>query len=187
MNGFTDKQALRVYFLKKRKELSPAVKSMIDLDICRALIDLPEYSNAERILVYSPIRNEIELVSLFKKINEDGKSTLFPRVFGNEMRFACVTYDHLVKGSFGIMEPPDDADYVSEFSDTDVCILPCLAVDKNGYRLGYGGGFYDRFLASFPGKKIAAVYDDFIIDSVFYESFDIAADITVTEKGIYRA
>lgn len=187
MNGITDKHALRGYFLKKRKELSPVVKSMIDLDICCALINLPEYLNAERILVYSPIKNEIELVSLFEKIKEDGKSTLFPRVFGKEMRFACATYDNLVKGSFGIMEPPDDADYVSEFTDTDVCILPCLAVDKNGNRLGYGGGFYDRFLTNFPGIKIAAIYDDFIIDNVFYESFDIAADMIVTEKGIYRA
>lgn len=186
MDVFTNKQGLRAFFLQKRKEISSDRKRILDNLICGSIRELPEYKRACRILVYSPIRNEIDMNILFDNIKEDGKSTLFPRCFGDEMRFAEISSESLCRGSFGILEPPTESDYVSYFTSTDVCILPCLAVDRNGYRLGYGGGFYDRFLVDFPGIKIAAVYSDFVVDKIFFESFDIPADIIVTEEGAFR-
>lgn len=180
------KKALRGYFLKQRNELDPCKKNKADIIICSAIRSLPEYKSTNRILVYSPIRNEIDLEILFGYMQEDGKSSLFPRCFGESMRFADTTYDSLQSGSYGIMEPSVNASYTDSFLNSDICILPCLCADRRGYRLGYGGGYYDRFLADFPGIKVIAVYNDFIVDECFSESFDIAADIVITEKEIIR-
>ena len=186
MDEIRDKHGLRSIFFQKRKDIVLGRKQELDNAICSLIRCLPEYKKSERILVYSPIRNEIDLNILFADIYKDGKSTLFPRCFGKEMRFAAVNADKLERGSFGILEPSVHCDYANVYTSADVCILPCLAVDRNGYRLGYGGGFYDRFLADFPGVKVVAVYSDFITDTVFHESFDIPADIIVSEDGIFR-
>ena len=186
MEEIKDKNSLRDFFRNKRNSLDPDLKRSLDNSICASICGLIEYRNSNRILVYSPIRNEINLNGLWDNIVADGKSTLFPRCFGKEMLFADISVKQLVRGNFGIMEPPIEAEYVTDFTSSDVCILPCLAVDRSGYRLGYGGGFYDRFLVDFPGVKIAAVYSDFVVDSVFLESFDIPADIIVTEEGIFK-
>jgi 5-formyltetrahydrofolate cyclo-ligase len=181
-----EKKALRTYFLNKRKEFDPGMKKDADIMICSAIRRLPEYKSADRVLVYSPIRNEIDLRILLEYMKEDGKSSLFPRCFGEKMRFADTSYDRLQSGSYGILEPSVDAKYVDSFASTDICILPCLCADRRGYRLGYGGGYYDRFLADFPGIKIIAVYSDFVVDECISECFDIAADIVVTEKESLR-
>lgn len=186
MNRKEVKDALRSRFRKRRKELDPLKKKEHDLSICSAVCGLPEYKIAKRIFVYSPIKNEIDLTSLFEKISEDGKACLFPRCFEKEMKFASIGYKDLLPGSYGIPEPPLNADYTNSYFETDVCILPCLCADRNGFRLGYGGGYYDRFLKYFSGIKVIAVYKDFIVDENFSEAFDIPADIIVTEEEIIR-
>ena len=180
------KDELRKIYKGRRSEMDPETKRTADIAICSAIRALPEYMNATRILVYSPIRREIDLNYLFEYISEDGKKTMFPRCFGEKMRFADITPKELTAGSFGIFEPPLDHKYEDVYSETDVCIIPCLAANKNGCRLGYGGGFYDRFLKSFPGIKVVALYGDFITDEDFSEEHDVPAGIIVTDKEIFR-
>lgn len=66
-----------------------------------------------------------------------------------------------------------------------ICIIPGIVYDKKGYRIGYGGGYYDRYLSSFKGTKVGVAYTDFIANSVPHGRFDLAVDVLITERGIY--
>jgi 5-formyltetrahydrofolate cyclo-ligase len=66
-----------------------------------------------------------------------------------------------------------------------VCIVPAVVFDKKGYRIGYGGGYYDRYLAGFRGTKIGFAYRDFIVNSVPHGRFDLTVDVMITERGLY--
>lgn len=179
------KSELRKKYRLLRKEMSVDFKKSLDHSICERLVTLPEYQNAETILVYSPCRGEIELNAFFDSAMRDGKKLAFPRCFDKEMRFSICTSDALVPGAYGILEPSIDAEYEASFTyDTTLCILPCLAADRSGFRLGYGGGYYDRFLSQNKLRTVAAVYRDFLTEVDFSEPFDIKADIIVTEEEI---
>jgi len=86
---------------------------------------------------------------------------------------------------FGIPSPAAKEPLPTDTADM-LCILPGLAADKNGYRLGYGGGFYDRFLCTFRGQMLFPLYDRFLLDAVPHEPHDIRIPLIITEKGEYR-
>ena len=94
--------------------------------------------------------------------------------------------DCLSAGSYSIPEPPVDAETVTDLSGT-VCLVPGLVFDKAGYRVGYGKGYYDRFLSTYPGTKLGIVYSDFILDRVPRGRFDRRVDTLVTERGVKLA
>ena len=88
-------------------------------------------------------------------------------------------------GKFGLTEPvPSASLYVPMVRD--ICIVPALSYDREGYRLGYGGGYYDRFLSSFPGIKIGICYSENIEKRLPRGRYDVCVDMLLTEKGIYR-
>ena len=94
--------------------------------------------------------------------------------------------DELKTGAYGILEPPEDAPVYEPEKDTGaaVCFVPGLVYDKAGYRLGYGKGFYDRYLSAFSGCTIGVVYSDYILPVVPRGRFDVSVDILLTEKGV---
>ena len=110
--------------------------------------ELPEFRAAKTLLLYFPLANEINLIPVFNHAREKGMACAFPRCGDKkgEMSFYLVnTLDELEVGKFGICEPRADAPRLTDFSDA-VAFVPALAFDKKGYRVGYGGGYYDRFL-----------------------------------------
>ena len=94
--------------------------------------------------------------------------------------------DELSVDSYGILEPSEDAPIYEPEKDTGaaVCFVPGLVYDKAGYRLGYGKGFYDRYLSAFSGCTIGVVYSDYILPTVPRGRFDVSVDILLTEKGV---
>ncbi len=183
----TTKASLRAGFLEMRKNMPASKKAAADKHICANLLSLDEIKNASTVLAYAPFRGEIDLVPVFYELSSSGKRVGFPKCMPeHRMIFRECGYGELVQQKYGILEPTESAPEISAFSDSDVCIIPCLAISGEGHRLGYGGGYYDRFLASFPGKKIVAVYNDFITNEVFNEEFDIPAEIILTEEGVIR-
>ena len=91
----------------------------------------------------------------------------------------------LSEGSYGIMEPGEDLPaYDTEAPSCSVCFIPAVAADKHGYRIGYGGGYYDRFLTGFHGTLAAVTFSAFLLDNVPHGKFDLQADFMVTEGGI---
>ncbi len=127
------------------------------------------YKNAVNILLFYPLKNEVNLLSLL----EDNKSFYFPRVSGNDLLVCPYNKgDKLEKSSFNVLEPCSSP---VNPKILDLIIVPALLVDRSGYRLGYGGGFYDRFLAEYSTDKntICLMPKQLIVDKLPVEKFDI--------------
>ena len=177
------KQALRTECLAIRAALSPTERAEADAALCRAVAALPEFCEATLLLCYAPARGEPDLTPLYRLCLERGIAIAFPRCVGKEMHFHTVdALDALVEGRFGILAPTEDAPRAI-LTPRTLCVLPALAATKSGARLGYGGGYYDRFLPNFPGRTVLPIYERLIRPSLPQEPTDRPADIIITEKG----
>lgn len=181
------KTELRTLYKEKRKELPQEEKQRMDKAICDRFLSLSSYRYADTILLYYPLKNEIDTRRIALDALEKGKRLAFPRcIENNEMVYHYVTsLDELTSGKYGINEPKEDLPlYVPSADSHALCVLPAIIYDKKGYRLGYGKGYYDRFLSSFKGTKAGLIYSDFIIDEIPHGRYDLRADVVITEKGV---
>ena len=159
-----NKTELRDYARKLRKALPLQQKSE---QLAKQIINSELFINSENVLIYYPTAYEINLLSLIS----DNKNFYLPRVNGQELEVCPYkTGDKLIKSKFGISEP------ISESINPailDLAIVPALMADKNGYRLGYGGGYYDRFLSRVNVLSICAVAQELFVDNLPKDDFDI--------------
>lgn len=180
------KNILRAEF-KARRALMPAdKKAMYDAAICERISSLPCFHDAESILLYSPVKGEIDLSLLAKSALDTGKKVAYPLCNKDDltMTFRYVrSLSELVRGSYSIPEPPADAP--TFLPDTKaLCVVPALAFDELGFRLGYGKGYYDRFLESFGGATVGAVYSELLCELLPRGYYDIAVQTIITERRI---
>lgn len=177
-----DKKALR----KKFSEIRAAVpdKNNKDAAITERIFSLDTVKNSDCVLLYASFRSEINMRELFTLLRNDGKETAFP-LCGKDgrMTFHIVrNKNELTKGAYGIPEP-DPALPQPVLTDKTVCIVPGLAFTVQGGRLGYGGGFYDRFLADDPQIiTIAAAYEALMTNSLPLMQHDLMVKYIVTEE-----
>ena len=183
-----EKMALRAIFREKRKSLDPQLKAEMDAQICQRLSSLVSVRYADEVLSFSPLTGEIEISAFNENVLKSGKKFYLPRcVKGtSEMNFHRVeSIAELENGSFSIMEPSEDAPkWKNESGVNAVCIIPAMSYDRQGYRLGYGKGYYDRHMSSKNVLKIGICYTDFLSEAIPRGRFDLSVDIIVTEKGI---
>ena len=143
------------------------------------------FLNADLVLLYAPIGTEINLLPLARIARERGIDVAFPISEPETctLDFRILTTDaRLAKGTYGIPEPPADAPKVTCTART-LCIVPGLSFAPNGARIGYGKGYYDRFLADFPGVAIGAVYESMLSDSLPTDEHDLPVSLVFTERG----
>ncbi len=177
-----NKKDLRKELLQRRRDMDETYRKKSDLSIYNNLMTCPEIAAAKVILTYISTEIEVDTIKLIETMLEKGKTVAVPRCEGKDMKFIVIhNLNSLKKGAFGILEPIGDEE-VTEFSDA-VCITPALSFNKKGYRLGYGGGYYDRFSEKFDGISIGICYDAFI-GEIPTEDFDRPVNILVTEKEI---
>lgn len=161
------KSTIRKWAKEERKKLD--IESL-SKNVIIKLQKTEEYQQAKNIMIFYPLKYEINLLKL---LNDSTKSFYLPKINGEDL--LCCPYakgDELCESCFNTKEP------ISEQTNIpiDLVIIPALAVDKNNYRLGYGGGFYDRFLAKVKSKTIVCISKQFIIDTIYPEKFDIQID-----------
>ena len=181
-----EKKALRREFLARRRAILESKKTSADREIARRFFLLDEYKNARVILLYASLSDEVSTDEIARRAVLDGKRIAFPRCNSDHsMDFLFCSRDDLIPGFHGISEPPQGAPHF-EGGENVLCIVPGLVFDRRGYRIGYGGGFYDRFLKDFDGFKVALARADFILDSVPREDFDLPCDIIITEKEVIK-
>lgn len=192
------KAALRREYLGKRRAFDSERKALLDSAVCRNLLRSGLYSECDALLAYYPSQRlgEINILPILEAALADGKALALPvcnkKNGENHMDFHRVySLDCLTLGSFSIPEPPQDSEIIDidAFRST-LCILPGIVFDTEGYRIGYGGGYYDRFLAESPKvKTVGLIITDFTVDTLPHGEFDIPADIiineTETEGGIF--
>lgn len=180
-NAFLLKKSLRIHNKELRKQVFSAKKNEIILSKIRSL---DVYKKAKNILAFYPLEYEIDLKNLFIE-NPDNKIWFLPKC--NDSAFEVCPFENekvLIEGRFGTKEPAGK--YTLNPNLLDLIILPGLAADRAGNRLGYGKGCYDKFLSSSGCSAVLVfpIFHDLIVDSVPVSDFDKKVQIIVTEEEI---
>ncbi len=178
------KTEVRRLVKNKKKALSKEEIEQRSRHIISKIFGLDEYQNACRIYAYVSYNQEVSTFQFMRQVLAEGKTLLVPKVHKDVMRFHEISdLDELRPGAYGILEPDNEKlDTVSQ----GFMLLPGLAFDKEGHRLGYGGGFYDKYLNENPCHyKAALAYDFQVFEEIPFEAYDIPVDCLVTEADLY--
>lgn len=179
------KNEMRDEYKKKRQAMDSEEKLRLDSKISERFLSSMSYKYANQILLYASTDDEISTDIIFKKAIADGKNCFFPRCFEHSQMayYKASSEKDLISDKYNIKAPADSSE-IYEPQPSDVCIVPAMAYDKKGFRLGYGKGFYDRFLPNFMGVKIGFCYSSFIRPQLPRGRYDISVDSIITEKGV---
>lgn len=171
-----DKKALRAHIRQIKLALSQETICSVSKNLTEQFLAHPLYRQAKTIYGYLPYNQEIRTWGLLEQALKDGKQVAVPKVYGEEMRFILLDdLNKVAPGYAGIPEPVEDGPVAAD--PTALVLMPGLAFDREGHRMGYGGGFYDRFLAEQPNHPtIALCYEFQLLEHIPTEEFDIPVD-----------
>lgn len=185
-----EKNKLREKYSALRNAMDERIKAELDTKLCTRLISTVSYRFSDTVLLYSPIKSEVDITSVALAALRSGKRIAYPKCHDDfTVSFHYVTsVSDLVPGKFGILEPDGKLPIFEHSSvikkESCICLIPALIFDREGYRVGYGKGYYDRFLAEFKGTKIGVAHNDFVINRVPRGKFDRKADMIITDKEV---
>lgn len=199
MTGFNSgKPSVRVSALRLRDDLTEQERLRYSEEIVRNLTALTCYQEAEALLAYASYRSEVETAGLIRQALSEGRHVFVPRVDGKDMEFWRIKdLTDLHSGYRGIPEPSPGLSYYTYLAakgsmpSTLMCI-PGAAFDRAHHRIGYGGGFYDRYLyrlangpvrEGLPLTTAALAYTCQVFDEIPWEAHDITPDILLTQEG----
>ena len=168
---------------KSAKEIrNSIVDNGLSKKIMENLFSTDFYKKSKNIMCYFPIGKEVSTLECF---NDLSKKWFLPRICGENMVVCEYSKENCSVNKYGIVEPLSPS---VDLRSIDLIILPSICVDKNGFRIGYGKGFYDKFLAKNETNaiKVAVQYSDLCFENVFPEQYDIKCDYIITEKAIYK-
>ena len=176
------KSELRKQVLQEMKALPREQKQFIDQALTERLLQHPFYQEAKVIASYLSFSHEFQTQELIEQALKDGKKVLIPKTYPKG-RMDFVVYDpqQLVKTAFGLLEPQGDLEVV-DASQIDLIHVPGLAFTTEGYRIGYGGGYYDRYLEHFSGHTLSTIYPCQIQDFI-PENHDIPVQEVLIDEG----
>ena len=178
------KAELRKQVLQEMKAISQEQKQAMDQALTDQFLKHPFYQEAKVIATYLSFPHEFQTQELIEQALKDGKKVLIPKTYPKG-RMDFVVYDpqQLVKTSFGLLEPQGDLEVV-DASQIDLIHVPGLAFTTEGYRIGYGGGYYDRYLEYFSGHTLSTVYPCQIQDFIS-ENHDIPVqEVLIDERNL---
>jgi 5-formyltetrahydrofolate cyclo-ligase len=176
------KDQLRLVNKRIREAKTAEEHGLASEEICRHIGGWRLFQEAATILIYLPMRNEVDLTALIAVDLQ--KNWVVPRIQPQgQMVYHIYDSSRLVRHKYGMLEPASDCPLVSPV-DIQLAFVPGLTFDREGWRLGYGGGFYDRFLSGFKGWSAGITYENLYVERVPYDSHDIAVDFVITETGI---
>lgn len=170
------KQALRAEVRQRKKAMTRSDIAQRSDALCRMVLDSEAYQTAGTIYGYLPFNQEVDLTPLLRQALADGKQVALPKCYGKVMRFILISDLSQVQSSaFGAPEPLADHPLASD--PAALVIVPGLVFDRLGYRIGYGGGYYDRFLAEEPNHPtLGLCYDFQLVDRLEAELHDVPVD-----------
>lgn len=152
------KKAIRKQVLQELKSISKEEKEVMDAWLTEQLLQHPFYKEAQTIATYLSFPHEFQTLTFIEQAQKDGKTILIPKTYPHgKMDFVLYEPEKLERNSFGLLEPQGEFT-ILEHSQIDLIHVPGLAFNTSGYRVGYGGGYYDRYLEHFPGHTISTLY-----------------------------
>ena len=185
-----EKSNIRKTYAEKRANMSLAEVDAKSKQIKIHLLALPEYQNSISIHTFiGSLPGEVRTKPLIEHALSENKNVMIPIYHGVDKppsHSLIHDLDSLEMTQFGIEQPTEEAVIPSEVHNADLILVPCIAVDRSGNRIGMGGGFYDRILNQLSITKIALAFDFQFIDSLPSEEYDIKINLVVTEKGVTR-
>lgn len=162
-------------YIDKRSELA-----------CKILAQAPAFLNADIILIYYPTHNEISPLPIFDLAQKMGKKIALPvcDIENNTLSFHLIdSLDEVIPSHFGICEPPT-SNKQPILTEHSLALVPAIAFSKDGHRLGYGKGFYDKFLVNFKGISAGFSYSEFVFEELPHETHDIPLKMLITESEV---
>ena len=170
-----NKKVLREKYLNLRKNINKENKRKYDNDIFNKVINLEEYKESKLVLIYVSLKYEVDTFKLIEHTLNIAKKVAVPKCEGDNIVFYEIkSLKDLEEGSFRILEPKANKP-ITDFNNS-ICIIPGVAFDKQNNRIGYGKGFYDRFLKNYKGIKIGLTYRECICDKIDSDINDIKMD-----------
>jgi 5-formyltetrahydrofolate cyclo-ligase len=176
----SEKASLRKVLLERRDTTSYDFIKLASQKIHNRLKQVEIFSSAKKIACYYPIGSEVLTQNIMQELLGDGKEISLPKVVGDNLSFRKIGgIKDLEKGEFGIMAPKENC---QEAKEMDVILVPTVAITKNGNRLGYGHGYYDKFLLESNAKTISLIYSKQIVKAIPISEKDVKIDWIVTEE-----
>jgi 5-formyltetrahydrofolate cyclo-ligase len=171
-----NKKELRAAIRQQKRAMTEEEITAKSIRLGELFADSAAYRKADTIYGYLPYNQEVRTVPMLERAIREGKRVAVPKVIGEDMKFIYLTdMSQVEKGYAGIPEPVADGPVAQD--PTALVLMPGLAFDPQGHRIGYGGGFYDRFLAQEPDHPtLALCYDFQMVDKLETEEFDIPVD-----------
>ena len=168
-----DKMALRARIREQKRQMTPEQIELASQKLKALFVETEFYKNADSIYGYLPYNQEIRTVPILEQALLDGKKVAVPKVYGDTMRFIWLQdLSRVEKGYAGIPEPVEDGPIADD--PKALVLMPGLAFDQNGNRMGYGGGYYDKFLAQEPNHPtVALCYGFQMVEHIPVEEYDI--------------
>lgn len=180
------KKDLRKRLIEKRKSLDKTEKAKWDKAISDKITSSDYFANAEQVLVFSSTDDEFDTSYIVEYCKLESKQLFYPLCTdrnGNMTFLRVDSPDDLVSGMYGIKEPKSTCEkYVQQ--KNDLVIVPCLSADRQKKRIGYGKGYYDRFLKDFNGVSISPCYNAMLEDEIPTDKYDMQINIIVTDKEV---
>lgn len=173
--------------LKTRNSLSKEMLYKMSEIIQTRVLNMNEFINAKTVAAYHPVGSEVGTLKILSSVLQLNKRLTLPRVEGEtKMIFAEVKdlQKDLKVGQYKIMEPKN---HCSKINKLDLVLVPGIAWDKYGHRLGYGKGYYDRYLVNLQTKSVGLAYDFQVLENIPHGKNDFRVNLIVTEKRIIKA
>ena len=185
---------LRLEMQKRRKQFKPDELSLSGNQLSHRLVKIKEYQDSQRIAVYWSVDGEMSLSSVIQQAWQAGKDVFLPVLDGQTLLFSAYRPDSLLKKNrFGIPEPDEMEIILIPGKSLDLILLPLVAFDADGHRLGMGGGYYDRSLSGTLNTPLSArpflmgiAHDFQRVPLITTEPWDVPVDCVLTERAVYR-
>lgn len=180
----SQKSQLRRLLINRRGIISPEEKAALDDALCHELMLMAH--KADVWLLFYPIKNEPDLLAFAEYLLSVGKQVAFPISLTDTCQLDFRLVDSLSQmkaGAYGIPEPPECCRKVENF-DGAMCVVPALSYDSRGFRIGYGKGYYDRFLSRHKPTTVGICYSSLMTDRLPADPTDIPVDMIITESGV---
>ena len=177
-----DKKELRKWIREQKRAMTPQMVEQASAELAQKLFATDFYQNAKTIYGYLPYNQEVRTVPILARAMQDGKQVAVPKVYGESMRFIYLEdLTQVAPSDMGIPEPIWDEPIAED--PTALVLMPGLAFDKKGNRMGYGGGFYDKFLAAEPAHPtVALCYGFQMVKAIPTDDYDIPVDLVLWSK-----
>jgi 5-formyltetrahydrofolate cyclo-ligase len=156
-------------------------------DIHKKLFSLPEWKNAQTIAVTISTGREVDTTRIIEKAWQENKRVVVPKCYPKmkTMEFRFITsFDQLERVYFGLLEPKVEETEKAHPDQIELMIVPGIVYDRRGYRIGYGGGYFDRYLTHYKNQTLSLAFSAQIVDTVPTEAHDIAVSALITEEEV---